>query len=99
MAIKFHYHTAVRDVPRLGIRRGDRCCHVYSDASVDELVRWGAAVGIPPRAVQSNHALPHFDLFGASLRLCGPGVDRRELVGDIRRWRARPGRSRRDRAE
>lgn len=89
MAIKFHYHSAVRDIPRLGIERGDPLCHVYSDSSVEELLRWGEARGIPRRALQRNHALPHFDLFGEHLQLCGEGVQRRELVRDIRAWRQR----------
>lgn len=89
MSIKFHYHNAVRDVPRLAIRRGDRCCHVYSDESLDELLAWAASRGIEPDWLDHRHALRHFDAHGEWLRSCGPGVTRRELVGDIRAWKAR----------
>lgn len=89
MAIKFHYHSAVRDVPRLGIRRGDRCCHVYSDRSLEELVRWAERVGIEPGWLDRRNDMPHFDAHGEWLRYCGPGVGRRELTRDIRSWRSR----------
>ena len=89
MTIKFHYHNAVRDVPRLGIRRGDRCCHVYSDESLQELISWTERVGIRPEWLDRRHVLPHFDAHGEWLRVCGPGVNRRELTADIRAWRSR----------
>ncbi len=90
--IKFHYHTAPRDLPRLGIRRGARLCHVYSDTSIEELEDWGRRHGLRPEWIDGG-AIPHFDAFGEYLALCGPGVGFRELAGDIRRWRATHGRS------
>lgn len=85
--IKFHYHTAVRDVPRLGIGKGDPLCHVYSDRSLDELVAWGREHGLKPEWIHRHSSMPHFDAFGRHLEHCGEGVSRRELVEDIRRWR------------
>ncbi len=89
MAIKFHYHRALGDVQRLGIRRGDLLCHVYSDASLDELIAWGSERGWRPAYLDLRNDLPHFDAFGARLRLCGQGVSRREFIRDVRWWRAR----------
>lgn len=85
--IKFHYHTAARDVPRLGIRKGDALCHVYSDRSAGELVAWGREHGLKPEWIHRHSSVPHFDAFGEHLEKCGAGVSRRELVADIRRWR------------
>ena len=101
--IKFHYHTARRDIPRLEIRRGDRLCHVYSDTSLEELQDWGREHGLRPEWIDGG-AIPHFDAFGEHIEKCGPGVGFRELAGDIRRWRAThetaaAGDSRRVRAE
>lgn len=87
MAIKFHYHTAARDVPRLGIERGDTLCHVYSDTSIDELVAWGEARGWRRAYLDLRNDLPHFDAFDDRLEHCGPGVSRREFVEDVRTWR------------
>lgn len=89
VAIKFHYHTARKDVPRLGIERGDPLCHVYSADSLDELLAWGRRHGLRPEWIDRMSALPHFDLFGEYLAHCGDGVERAELVRDIRSWRAR----------
>jgi hypothetical protein len=89
LAVKFHYHKASRDVARLGIRRGDRLCHVYSDTSVDELIAWGRARGWLPQYLDLRNDLPHFDAFHARLRVCGEGISRREFVRDVRNWRAR----------
>jgi hypothetical protein len=87
--IKFHYHAAVRGIPRLGIRPGDRLCHVYSDTSLEELHTWGRRHGLRPEWVDRRNTLPHFDVFGSRLQVCGPGIERRELANDIRRWRKR----------
>jgi hypothetical protein len=89
LAVKFHYHKAPKDVPRLGIRRGDRLCHVYSDESVEELTAWGRARGWRPRYMDLRNDLPHFDAFGTRLRHCGEGVSRKEFILDVRAWRAR----------
>lgn len=86
--IKFHYHNAPRAIPRLGIERGDRLCHVYSDTSLEELLDWGRDRGLRPEWADLRNTLPHFDAFGDFLLFCGPGVTRQELVADIRRWRA-----------
>lgn len=86
--IKYHYHEATRDVPRLGIGKGDRLCHVYSDDSLEELEAWGDRHGLRPEWVH-DRTLPHYDAFGDRLRWCGPGVTLGELKRDIRTWRAR----------
>lgn len=87
--IKYHYHVAPRDIPRLGIRQGDRMCHVYSDRSLAELIAWGRAHGLRSEWIDRRNALPHFDAFGRHLERCGPGVGRAELVRDLRWWRSR----------
>ncbi len=92
--IKFHYHRAVTDVPRLGIRRGDRLCHVYIDASLAELLTWGQPRGLKRAWLDTRADLPHYDAFRNWLRYCGEGVSRKEFVRDVRRWR----RARRPRA-
>ena len=88
--IKFHYHTAREDAPRMGAEKGDRLCHVYSDASREELVAWGREHGLRPGWIDDGHDLPHFDVrvddFEGEL---GEGVERAELVADIRAWRRR----------
>ena len=90
--IKYHYHEATRDVPRLGIAAGERLCHVYSDRSRAELEQWGAAHGLRPEWVH-DRTLPHYDAFGPRLRWCGPGVTLGELKSDIRSWRSRRSRA------
>ena len=92
--IKFHYHRARQDVPRLGIERGDRLCHAYSDESREELLEWGEKHGLKPEWIDDRNALPHFDMHGDWLELCGEGVGRREFVRDLREWRRRAGRDR-----
>jgi len=87
--MKFHYHHAPKAVPRAGIVKGERMCHAYSDTSIEELVAWGREHGLPPEWIDRKHTLPHFDLHGKTLAYGGPGVGRRELVRDIRRWRRR----------
>lgn len=87
--IRFHYHTARRDIPRLGVRRGDTLVHAYSDASLEELVEWGRRHGLRPEWVDRRNALPHYDLFGDGVDLAGPGVSRAELAEHLRLWRER----------
>lgn len=89
--IKFHYHRARTSVPRLGIEVGDRLCHAYSDASLEELIRWGREHGLEPAWIDRSHTLPHFDLHGDQLELAGEGIEGRELARDIRAWREREG--------
>lgn len=60
---------------------------MYSDHSLDELVEWGRARGLKPEWIDRKHALPHFDVRADSVAEHEPGVERRELVEDIRRWR------------
>ena len=88
--IKYHYHTARTSVSRLDIREGDRLCHVYSDTSVAELAAWGRTHGLEAGWIDRSHALPHYDVkverFDGEL---GEGVERAELVEDIRAWRGR----------
>ncbi len=97
--MKFHYHSAPRDLPRLGVRRGDPMCHVYSDRSLAELITWGRERSLRSEWIDRRNALPHFDAFGERLELCGPGVSRAELVRDLRWWRARRADSERQRSE
>lgn len=87
--IKFHYHTAPTDVPRMGVEKGDPLCHVYSDRSLRELYAWGREHGLRPEWVHHRPSLPHFDAHGEQLEHCGEAVSRRELVADIRGWRRR----------
>ena len=86
--MRFHYHRAGRDIPRLVVRKGDTLVHAYSDASRAELVAWGHRYGLKPEWIDDRNALPHFDLFGESVALAEEGVTRAELVADVRRWRA-----------
>jgi hypothetical protein len=60
---------------------------VYSDRSLDELVDWGRARGLKPEWIDHKHALPHYDVRADTVAEHEPGVGRRELVTDIRRWR------------
>jgi hypothetical protein len=86
--IGFHYHVAHADMPRLGIRRGDRLCHVFSDladlaAAEQELRAWAERVG--PRGLRlqdRGERRQHYDLWGPWLARCGPPADRLAL----RRW-------------
>lgn len=87
--IKFHYHRARTAVPHLDVEPGDLLCHAYSDESLQELEAWGRRHGLEPDWIDRGHDLPHFDLHGEYLALAGEGVDRRELIRDIRRWRRR----------
>jgi hypothetical protein len=87
--IRFHYHKAARDIPRLDVKKGDTLVHAYSDESIEELIEWGCAHGLKPEWIDRRNALPHYDLFGASVEWAGEGVTRAELVADLRRWRAR----------
>jgi hypothetical protein len=87
--IRFHYHTAQRDISRLDVRRGDTLVHAYSDESIEELIAWGRAHGLKAEWIDRRNALPHYDLFGAAVAWAGEGVTRSELVADLRKWRAR----------
>jgi hypothetical protein len=87
--IRFHYHTAPRDIPRLDVRKGDTLVHAYSDSSLEELIEWGRTHGLRPEWIDDRNALPHYDLFGEGVKLAGEGVTRAELVSHLREWRAR----------
>lgn len=87
--IRFHYHTAQRDIPRLEVKKGDTLVHAYSDTSVEELIEWGHSRGLKPEWIDRRNTLPHYDLFGEGVHLAGDGVTRAELVADLRTWRAR----------
>lgn len=73
----------------MGVERGDRMCHVYSDRSLDELLDWGRRHGLRPEWIDRRNAMPHFDAYGEYLERCGPAVSRAELVRDLQRWRRR----------
>jgi hypothetical protein len=87
--IRYHYHTAPRDIPRLEVKKGDTLVHTYSDTTVEELIEWGRAHGLKAEWIDRRNSLPHYDLFGASVEWAGEGVTRAELVADLRRWRER----------
>jgi hypothetical protein len=85
--IKFHYHRAGRDIPRLCVQKGDTLVHAYSDESREELIAWGNRYGLKPEWIDDRNALPHFDLFGESVALAEGRVSRTVLVADLARWR------------
>jgi hypothetical protein len=91
--IHFHYHFAHADRPRLGIRRGDRLCHVFSDlaelrAAAAELRAWADARGLRRVRIQERGLRrQHMDLWGEPLQLCGRPAERSTL----RRWLRGPG--------
>jgi len=86
--IHFHYHVAQSDTPHLGIRRGDRLCHVFSDlpdveSAALELRVWADDRGLQRvRIQQRDRRRQHMDLWGAVLALCGPPANR----ATMRRW-------------
>jgi hypothetical protein len=85
--IRFHYHTARVATPRLGIRRGDRLCHVFSDVqdlagAERELLAWGD--GLPFRIQERGTRRQHYDLWGPWLELCGPPADRAAMKAWLR---------------
>jgi hypothetical protein len=87
--IRYHYHTAQRDIPRLEVKKGDTLVHAYSDTSIEELIEWGRSHGLKAEWIDRRNALPHYDLFGPSVEWAGEGVTRAELVADLRMWRER----------
>ena len=87
--IRYHYHTAQLDIPRLDVLKGDTLVHAYSDESIDELIAWGREHGLEPEWIDRRNALPHYDLFGASVAWAGEGVTRAQLVEDLKKWRRR----------
>ncbi len=87
--IRYHYHTAQRDIPRLEVKKGDTLVHAYSDTSVEELIEWGRSHGLKAEWIDRRNALPHYDLFGPSVEWAGEGVTRAKLVADLRMWRER----------
>jgi hypothetical protein len=86
--IHFHYHVAHADTPHLGIRRGDRLCHVFSDApelaaAAAELRAWADSRGLRRVRIQDRGLRrQHLDLWGDLLALCGRPAERSTL----RRW-------------
>jgi hypothetical protein len=53
------------------------------------LLEWGEDRGLKPEWIDRRNVLPHFDVLGGSVAEHEPGVDRAELVADIRWWRDR----------
>ena len=88
--IRFHYHVARVPTPRLGIIRGDRLCHVFSDlpdlaAAERELLDWGRDNGpIGFRLQERGTRRQHYDLWGPWLALCGPPADRAAMRAWLR---------------
>jgi hypothetical protein len=70
------------DTPRLGIRRGERLCHVFSDATdpltaARELRAWADTRGLQRVRIQeAGTRRQHLDLWGELLAVCGPPADR-----------------------
>ncbi|HEY7849490.1 MAG TPA: DUF4031 domain-containing protein [Ktedonobacterales bacterium] len=67
MAILIHPMLATRDLPRPGIRRGDRMYHLLSDlpgaAGTEELLAAARACGMPTRFIQYPDTYrEHFDI-------------------------------------
>lgn len=87
--IRFHYHTARRDIPRLEVKKSDTLVHAYSDTSIEELIEWGRSHGLEAKWIDRRNALPHYDLFGASIAWAGEGVTRARLRTDLTAWRQR----------
>jgi hypothetical protein len=85
--IRFHYHVARAPTRHLGIIRGDRLCHVFSDAddtaiAERELLAWG--VDHPFRLQERGTRRQHYDLWGPWLALCGPPADRAAIKAWLR---------------
>lgn len=82
--VKFHFHMSeISGIPQM-------CCHVFSDEDKGELVTWAKEAGVPLDWLQEKPGdLPHFDLWGSKLPLCGDGVSTKEFVKTAREWRAR----------
>ena len=89
--IKFHYFRWRVEFIRwqglaVGGSRGEEvgCCHVYSDVSGEELVRWAQEHAVPCRWLRGDFArLPRFDLWGKWLGVCGEGVAHKVFVEDV----------------
>ncbi len=69
MAILLHPMRATRDLPRPGIRRGDRMYHLLSDLlgteGTRELLDAAGACGMPTRFIQyAGVYREHFDVHG-----------------------------------
>lgn len=60
---------------------------MYSDRSIEELLAWGEDRGLKPEWVDRKNVLPHYDVLGRTVAEHEPGVERAELVHDIRWWR------------
>ena len=88
--IHFHYHIAHVDTPYLGIVKGDRLCHVFSDLpdfddAERELREWATENG--PRDLhlqRRGRHTQHFDVWGPWLAKCGPPTMRATLRAWIR---------------
>ena len=69
MTILLHPMLATRDLPRPGIRRGDRMYHMLSDLpgaeGTEELLAAARACGMPTRFIQYPDTYrEHFDIHG-----------------------------------
>ncbi len=88
LVIGFHYHIARTSTLRLGIRRGDQLCHVFSDLpdledAARELRAWSHIFGLTDIRIQERGSIrQHMDLWGPWLQICGPAADR----ATSRRW-------------
>ena len=57
---------------------------------MEELASWGRDHGLKAEWIDRSHALPHYDVKVERFRReLGDGVERPELVADIRAWRER----------
>src|ERR671935_3228010 len=83
-----HHRAPRAATPRLGTRRADRLCHVFSDlpelaAAAAELRAWADTRGLARVRIQDRGLRrQHMDLWGDLLALCGPPAERSTL----RRW-------------
>ena len=86
------YVDELRDYRAL-MRRGlpGLWCHMVTDASLDELHQFAAALGISPRRFQNHPRHPHYDLMPSSRALAvalgAVEVSTREIAEIIAVWR------------
>jgi len=93
MAILLHPMRATRDLPRPGIRRGDRMYHLLSDLlgleGTRELLDAARACGMPTRFIQYAGAYrEHFDVHGEMIDVLlarGARIATNREVGELLR--------------
>jgi hypothetical protein len=95
MGILLHPMRATRDLPRPGIRRGDRMYHLLSDLpgpeGSSELLDAARACGMPTRFIQYAGAYrEHFDVHGPMVDILierGARIATNREVGELLRMK------------